>query len=95
MAPRSIRVFLWLNGIFLVGHLILERARHDLNWMRLGERSALSKAYIGLESSVAMLLVLIVFDSFYPDMPKLAKSKWTALSAGLIAVEVSVWIWFR
>lgn len=47
-----------VNWLLLLGHLILQPIRKDLNWLRLGERSKVSQEYMSAEGIAAMLLVL-------------------------------------
>lgn len=90
-----IRILIFVNCILLVGHLLMERIRGDLNWLQLGDRSPLSKCYMGIESAAAMILVLAVFEYFYPSMKNMIASKLTLLVTCLIGAEVAVWLLYR
>jgi hypothetical protein len=90
-----IRILIFINCILLAGHLLLERNRGDLNWLRLGDRSLLSKAYIGIEGAVAMTLFLAVFGYFYPNMKNMVTSKLTLLTVCVVGVEVVIWLFYR
>jgi hypothetical protein len=90
-----IRTLIFANGLLLVGHIMMERSRGDLNWLRLGDRSPLSKAYIGIEGAMAMILALAVFDYFYPSMKNMFTSRLTALIGCLVGVEIAVWLLYR
>jgi hypothetical protein len=86
---------MFVNCLLLVGHLIMEHSRGDLNWLRLGDRSPFSKAYLGIEAAMAMILTLAVFDYFYPSMKNMFTSRLAALTACLIGVEIAVWLLYR
>ena len=90
-----IRVLIFVNCILLVGHLVIEGIRGDLNWLRLGERSPLSKAYMGIEAAMAMILVLAVFNYFYPSMKSMFTSKLTLLTACILGAELGIWLLYR
>lgn len=90
-----IRIFIFVNCILLVGHLLMERSRGDLNWLRLGDRSPLSKAYMGIEAAMAMVLVLAVFNYFYPSMKNMFTSKLTLLTACILGAEAGIWLLYR
>ena len=90
-----IRTLIFLNFVILLGHLFLERSWGDLNWLRLGDRSPSSKAYIGFEGVMAMTLVLAIFDHFYPNMKDMVRSKLTLVTICILSVEVAVWLLYR
>jgi hypothetical protein len=90
-----IRILIFVNCILLVGHLVMESSRGDLNWLRLGDRSPLSKAYMGIESAMAMILVLAVFTYFYPSMKSMFTSKLTLFTACILGIEAGVWLLYR
>jgi hypothetical protein len=73
----------------------MERIRGDLNWLRLGDRSPLSKSYIGIESAAAMILVLAVFGYFYPNRKRMITSKLALLTTCVVGAEVAVWLLYR
>jgi|GEM_PF-2836264 preprotein translocase subunit SecG len=90
-----IRILMLVNCIVLVGHLLLQHSRGDLNWLRVGDRSPLSKAYMGMEAALAMILALAVFNYFYPNMKNMCTSKLALLMACIFIVEAAVWLLYQ
>lgn len=95
MRIQVIRILIFVNCVLLVGHLLMERTRGDLNWLRLGDRTPLSKAYMGIEAAMAMILALAVFNYFYPSMKNMFTSKLTFLTAFILGVEAAIWLLYR
>ena len=95
MRILAIRALILVNCILLVVHLLMERSRGDLNWLRLGDRSLLSKAYMGIEAAMAMILALAVFNYFYPSMKNMFTSKLTLLTACILGIEAAIWLLYR
>ena len=89
------KILILINLAFLPGHVLMERARGDLNWQRLGERSLASNAFILSEGTAALVLVAVTFGSFYPNMRNLFVSKLSLVTAILLCVEIAVWFLYK
>jgi hypothetical protein len=89
------RLILWANVFLLVGHIFMERARGDLNALRIGERSTISATYIRLEGVFTLILILLLFDRFYPDMKKLFTAKESLLVVCVITIQLLVWFLYK
>lgn len=89
------RILLFINLALLPGHFLMERAKGDLNWLRLGNRSPASEAYILTEGTAALVLVAVIFACFYPNMRALFTSKLTLASSIVLGVEIAVWFSYK
>ena len=92
--PKAFQVLLVANLLLLPIHVAVQSKSHDVNWLRLGDRSSLATNCIRLEGLLTILLVLAIFEQFYPHMGKMVRSKQMKWYAGLLCVQVGVWCFY-